>query len=314
MADPEPASKPVPPAVTPSPAPRVMPSAIGRSATPPPPPASLFSRIRSGSGGGAPMGFLDHLMELRRRLWVSLLAVVVCMTAATVFYENLFQFLRQPIDNINAEYAARADYPEVLLKLGLPPGSQVAPLFNGNPLGTMMMVMWLGIGAGLIFSSPIVVFELWGFVAPGLRDVEKRAIKPVLYGGIFFFLTGCALSYFALFPSTLGFTIWLDVQLKIRPMYTVDDYVSLCLNMMLITGLICEIPLVVAALARLGVMRASHLTRYWRMCVMAAFAGGAVFSPGTDVISMMIFSALLMSIYLASIVMAFIFYPRKAVK
>jgi sec-independent protein translocase protein TatC len=303
----------LPPPVTPPPITPRPPSPRPPGGAPPKQPGSFMSRMRNNPDGeGAKMGFIDHLMELRRRLWVSVLAIAICVTLAMIFYDLLFDQLRQPLDNLNAQYAAREDYAEVLLSLGLPPGSQIAPIISTNMLGTMMMVMWLGIGAGLVLSSPIVVYELWGFISPGLRDVEKRAIKPVLYGGILFFIAGCFLAYYVLFPATLDFTIWLNVKLKIKPMYTVDDYMSLILNMMLITGLICEIPLVVAVLAKLSIVKPSYLTRYWRWCVMIAFVFGAVFSPGTDVMSMMIFSALLMSVYLASIAMAFIFFPRNA--
>jgi len=255
------------------------------------------------------MGFMDHLMELRRRLWVSVVAMLICMLAALAYYETIFEVLRIPLDDINRQYSEAPNYAETLQRLGLPPGTtEIAPIISTSMLGTMMMVMWLGIGGGLVLSSPIVVFEIWSFVAPGLREKERRAIKPVLYGGVFFFLIGAALAYYVLFPVTLQFVVWLDVQLRVRPTYTVDDYMSLFLNIMAITGLICEAPLVIAVLAKLGLVQASHLTRYWRMCVLAAFILGSIFSPGTDIISMLIFSLLLLSIYLVSILFAYMFY------
>jgi sec-independent protein translocase protein TatC len=195
----------------------------------------------------------------------------------------------------------------------LPAGSDIVQLISTNPLGTMMMVMWIGIGAGLVLSSPIVIYEVWAFISPGLKDKERNAIKPILYGGVLFFLGGVALTYFLLFPVTMDFVVWLDVQdaIRIRPSYTVDEYFSLILNMMWITGLICETPLVVGGLAKLGVVKPSHLTQYWRVCVLGSFILGSIFSPGTDVMSMIVFSVLLLSLYLVSIFMAWLFYPKQ---
>jgi len=183
-------------------------------------------------------------------------------------------------------------------------------LQSTKPMETLMLVMWLSLGAGLVFSSPVLIYHLWAFVAPGLREKEKRAIKPVLYGGIFFFLAGCALAYFVLFPASIRFFSWFNAELKIASQWTMDEYSSLLLNMMAICGIVCEAPLVVAGLAKMGVVQPAHLTQYWRYCVFGAFALGAIFSPGTDIMSMLLFSSLLLSLYLVSIMMAYVFYPK----
>lgn len=260
------------------------------------------------------MSFMDHLMELRKRLWISVVAVVLCMVVALAFYNELFAILRMPLDQVNAEYAADTkQYAEIIARLKIPPGSDIVQLTSIKLLGTMMMVMWLGIGAGLVASSPIVVYEIWSFVSPGLRDKEKNAIQPILGGGIIFFLAGCALAYYALFPVTLNFMVWLDVQpaFRIRPSYTVDEYLTLLLNMMWITGLICETPLVIGVLAKLSMISAMDLLKYWRICVLIAFVMGSIFSPGADVMSMLVFTALLLSLYIVSIFMAWFFYPKQ---
>jgi len=269
----------------------------------------MLERFQQKTAAGQPMSFMDHLMELRRRLWVSLVAVIVCIVLSLVFYEQLIDFLRVPLDDLNRRYAAQPDYEEILKRFGMPPGSpEIVPLVSISPLGTMMVVMWLGVGAGLVLSSPILVYEIWSFVAPGLKENERRAIRPILLGGLVFFLLGCALAYYMLFPVTLDFAVWLDLRLRFRIFYTVDSYISMVINMMAIAGLICEIPLVIAGLARLGLVHVSHLTKYWRFCVLAAFILGSIFSPGTDMISMLLFSALLLSIYLVSVLFAFMFY------
>ena len=315
----------IPPPVTPPPEPVVSPAYTVPSYTPPaysPPapsgggkPPGLVGRMRGEKedDGGPRMSFIDHLMELRKRLWVSIITIVVSLCVALVFYDTLFAMLRYPLDNLNDQYRKAPDYLQILQRLKLAPGSDIVQLISTNPLGTMLMVMWIGIGAGLLLSSPIVIYEVWAFISPGLKEKEQNAIKPILYGGILFFLGGVALTYFLLFPVTMDFVVWLDVQeaIRIRPSYTVDEYFSLLLNMMWITGLICETPLVVGGLAKLGVVKPSHLTVYWRACVLASFVLGSIFSPGTDVMSMLVFSLLLLSLYIVSIFMAWLFYPKQ---
>src|SRR5205823_634734 len=114
--------------------------------------------------GGPRMSFIDHLMELRKRLWVSIITVVLSMFGALAMYDWLFAFLRWPLDKINDEYRLPKNaetYAKTLDLLKLPPNSDIVQLISTNMLGTMMMVMWIGIGAGLVISSPIVVYELW---------------------------------------------------------------------------------------------------------------------------------------------------------
>jgi len=331
---------------------------------------------------GARMGFMDHLMELRRRLWKSAVAIFLCMIVALIFYKELFGIMKMPLNELNESYEVprvqtekieklakiekwsdapvvleavsklptgpeasetQAEIRKILLlkpdasaelvqstlktrlenrdefmvqmrKLGKSPDSKPVNVFNPSPLATMMIVMWMGVGAGLLFSSPIVFYELWSFISPGLKDTEKRAIRPILFGGIFFFVSGCWLAYKYLFPFSFKFFVWLDLWMEVEPMYSIDEYSTLLFNMLWITGLICEIPLVVAGLAKLGLMSHRVLIRYWRICILVSFILGSVFSPGSDIMSMLVFSALLMGIYILSLFMAWFFYPKDLLK
>lgn len=326
------------------------------------------------------MGFMDHLMELRRRLWKSAVAVFICMVVALAFYSELWGIVRAPLDNIQAEYdnklkkaelvtetlklkkdapaqdvldaigklgaesseartlvfntlllkpdadaavvklavektiEERDEHVKLLADLRVPPGAGLIEIVNPAPLSTMMMVMWIGVGVGLVLSSPILLYELWAFVSPGLRQKEKNAITPVLMGGVFFFAAGASIAYFILFPFSLNFFVWLDLRLKVRPFYSVDEYSTLLFNMLWMTGLVCEIPLVIAALAKLALVKASTLTNYWRICVLVSFILGSLFSPGSDIMSMLVFSALLLSLYVLSILMAWIFFPKEVLE
>jgi sec-independent protein translocase protein TatC len=244
---------------------------------------------------------------------------------ATAARTQVLQLLKVPPSTPEAELAAinktiedlikeRDEHRALLKRMKIPEGASLFEVTNTSPLDTMMMVMWMGIGAGLVLASPIIMYEIWGFVSPGLRQKEKNAIVPILFGGIFFFIGGCAIAYEWLFPFSLNFFVWLDLNLGIRPLYSVDKYSTLLFNMLWMTGLVCEIPLVIAGLAKLGLVKASTLTNYWRICILISFILGSLFSPGSDIMSMLVFSALLLSLYLLSIIMAWIFFPKEVLE
>lgn len=258
------------------------------------------------------MSFLDHLMELRKRLWISVVAVTACMLLAICFFVQIIDIMRAPMDTINQHYRERPDYAEILQRVGLPPNTPgLIDLTTLTPLESTLTVMWIGIYAGLALSFPIVLYQVWAFIGPGLRIHERRAVQPILYGGIVFFIAGILLTYYLLFPVTLEFVVWLDVLLKLKIAYNFDSYMSLMLNMMWVSGLACETPVIVGVLAKLGIVRPDHLTRYWRWCVLLSFVLGAVFSPGADMMSMFVFSLMYLGLYVASVVMALLFYTKR---
>ena len=287
---------------------RALPAPVtgNMGAVPPKPPGAKNSE-EHGDSDGHRMGFMDHLMELRHRLWICAVTIIACMTLSLIFYQQLFSLMRTPLNNVNNDWRNNA---KALAEFGLKVGDDIVQLITTDPLDTMLMVVWLGVGAGLLISSPMVFNQLWGFVAPGLKENERNAIRPILYGGIFFFIIGVAIAYFFLFPVSLSFFVWLDVDLHIRPSYTVEKYMSLLINVMAVSGLSCELPLVIGALSKLRIVKPSHLTQYWRMCILTAFILGAVLSPGTDLMSMLVFSALFLGLYFVSVLMAYFFYPK----
>ena len=258
------------------------------------------------------MTFLDHLMELRKRLWLAVVSVSVCVLLAIFLFVPLVRIMKAPMEQLNAEYAKRPDYKDVLKSVGLRSDTPaLIDLTTLTPLESTLTVMWIGIYAGLALASPIILYQIWAFISPGLRRKERRAIQPILMGGIVFFILGVLLTYYILFPVTLAFVVWLDVLLELKIQYNFDSYMSLMMNMMWVSGLACETPMVVAVLAKLGIVKPQHLTQYWRWCVLLSFVLGAIFSPGADIMSMLVFSLLYLGLYVASVVMCYLFYTKK---
>jgi sec-independent protein translocase protein TatC len=280
---------------------------------PSPPRGNVFSRLRDNPEEGPRMTFLDHLMELRKRLWIAVVSVSVCVLLAIFLFVPLVRIMKVPMEQLNAEYAKRPDYKDILKSVGLSPDTPaLIDLTTLTPLESTLTVMWIGIYAGLALASPLVLYQIWAFISPGLRLKERRAIQPILMGGIVFFILGVLLTYYILFPVTLAFVVWLDVLLELKIQYNFDSYMSLMMNMMWVSGLACETPMVVGVLAKLGIVKPQHLTQYWRWCVLLSFVLGAIFSPGADMMSMLVFSLLYLGLYVASVVMCYLFYTKKA--
>ncbi len=146
------------------------------------------------------MGFIDHLMELRKRLWISIIAVALCIVIAVIYYKQIYNFLAQPVRDIDVKYIKILKEKDML-----PPHGHAINLTATQPLGSMIMVIWLGFWAGWWWRRRSCCTNFGAFVSPGLHDHEKGAVKPVLYLGVIFFLTGAGIAYRWLAPMTLDF-------------------------------------------------------------------------------------------------------------
>ncbi|MCX7805504.1 MAG: twin-arginine translocase subunit TatC [Planctomycetota bacterium] len=244
------------------------------------------------------MTFSEHLIELRRRiLWV-ILTVAICSAAGLACYKDVFAFLVAPVEALNLKLEAEGVR------------SPIQPQSKGLT-DTFMLVFEASLLVGLLLASPMVIYQIWAFVSPGLYPREKKAVMPILTVGILFFLGGAAFAYKIVFPFALEFFVRLDLELHILPQYVMTDYVSFLLLMMVCFGAAFEVPLVVAALARLRILPPAFLLSRWRYCVVAAFVLGSVLTPGPDTISMLLMSGALLLLYALSAAAAWVFYPRE---
>src|SRR3954464_13705947 len=227
---------------------------------------------------GAPgeMPFLDHLEELRQRILRALGAVVVGFAVGlwVVQQFQLVSLLKRPIA------------PHLLGgKLGVP-----------SPPEPVMIVFKLGFMVGLVLASPIILWQTWAFLAPALYEREKRALVPALFVGLALFLTGSILAYLFVVPQALRVLFSFQSE-AIAPFITYDNYFGFVLQVTLALGLSFELPLVIIILSWLGVVGPPELNRFRRYAVVLSFIAGAVLSPGTDVLSMIMMTVPLLLLY-----------------
>ena len=236
------------------------------------------------------MPFLDHLEELRSRLVKSVIALVAAVGAGIwiVSQFRLVDILQAPI----------------------------TPLLEGrhlvihSPTEPFMIVLQLGFIVGLVLASPILIWQLWAFLAPALYDREKRAIVPALFAGLVLFLTGAVLSFIYIVPSALRVLLGFQAG-TFDLLITYREYFAFVLQVVLAMGISAELPLVIILLAVLGIVTPAMLHRFRRFAVVLAFAGGAILSPGTDAFSMMMMSIPLLILYEVGFLGAWIVHRRR---
>jgi sec-independent protein translocase protein TatC len=236
------------------------------------------------------MSFLEHLDELRKRLIASIIGIAIGCVVAFIFLDRyIFPFIMVPMQKM------------------LPDGGK---LITTEASEFFMLWVKTGFFAGLLLAMPFILYQVWLFVAPGLYSHEKRfAIPFVLFASAFFF-AGATFSHYIAFPVTWGFFITFNPSF-VQFMPKIGPAFALYVKMMLACGSVFQMPVLVFALARMGVVTAGFMLRNFKYAVLIIAIAGAVLSPGGDIASQMILSGPMLVLYVISIGVAWVFQRRK---
>ncbi|NWG00511.1 MAG: twin-arginine translocase subunit TatC [Thermoanaerobaculaceae bacterium] len=233
------------------------------------------------------MTLLEHLDELRRRLAVSLAAVLVAFLVCWYFAPRIFAWLSVPLVQF------------------LPPGERLA--FTGL-IDPFMLYVKVALLAGVFVASPVVLYQVWLFVSPGLYRRERRVVGPFVLVTTLFFLAGGYFGWAVAFPAVCRFL--LSVGQDFRQVITVNEYFSMASKVILGLGLVFELPVLILFLARLGIVDHRFLLRHFRYAVLAIFVVAAVITPTPDVATQSVFAAPMILLYLLGIAVAWAFGKR----
>lgn len=233
--------------------------------------------------------FTAHLEELRKRLIVCFIAVGVGFAASYGFKETLFEILTQPLIAV-----MQAD--DKLIFTGLP-----------EAFFTYLKVAFL---SGLILASPVLIYEFWMFVSPGLYRREKRLLIPIIFLSTVFFVGGALFGYFIVFPYGFEFFLGFATD-KIRPLPSMKEYLSFASKLLLAFGVVFELPLVLTFMARLGIVSVGFLKKNRKYALLVFFAGAAILTP-PDVVTQIMMALPLMLLYEVSILGARLFGKKAA--
>jgi|WetSurMetagenome_2_1015567.scaffolds.fasta_scaffold314000_1 sec-independent protein translocase protein TatC len=233
------------------------------------------------------MSFLDHLDELRRRLIVSLTALGVAFLICWSYSAQIYNFLALPItQHLNGK-----------------------KLVFTNPTEPFTLYMKVAFIAGIFLSAPIIIWQLWLFISPGLYKKEKRFALPFIFFSSLLFILGGVFAYSVAFPMSLKFL--LSVGESFDPMVTITEYLDLAMTVYLGCAIIFEIPILIFFLSIFGLVTAGFLMRNLRYAILVIFIVAAVITPTTDIPTMMVFAMPMLALYLIGVLVAWIFGKKR---
>lgn len=237
------------------------------------------------------MPLTSHLEELRRKLIIAGVSWLVAFLACYSFAEPLFDLIASPV------------------RSALPEGTSLVFITATEPFFTYLKI---GALAGLLVSMPVIFWQIWSFVAPGLYQHEKRYIVPFVLASTLCFATGAFFGYQYVFP--MAFKVLIEFGTgsgELNAMLSMGSYLSLSSKLLLAFGLVFELPVVIFFLARMGIVDHKMLARNRKFALLAAFLTGAMLTP-PDVFSQTALAVPFIVLYEIGIIVARIFGKRRA--
>ena len=236
------------------------------------------------------MSFLEHLDELRKRLIAAISGIAIGCVVSFLFLDKyIFPFIMLPMQQM------------------LPSGGKLI-----TTEASEFFMLWIKVGffAGLLLAMPFILYQVWLFVAPGLYSHEKRFAIPFVVFASAFFFGGATFAHYVAFPVTWGFFITFNPSF-VQFMPKIGPAFALYVKLMLACGAVFQMPVLVFALARMGVVTAGFMLRNFKYAVLIIAIAGAVLSPGGDIASQMILSGPMLVLYILSIGVAWLFQKRR---
>lgn len=237
------------------------------------------------------MPFLEHLEELRWRLFKIALALAIGIGAAFILI-----------------FSKQIDVVAIL-------SEPIRPFIRGklivtHPGDLFDIAMDAAITLGLIAASPVIVWQIWGFLSPALYKHEKKIVIPALVGAALLFLMGMALAFEYVIPVTLAFFSSFQSEV-VEIMPTVKDYMGFVISMCLAFGAVFELPVVIALLSAMGLVQPQLLAKFRRHAAVGCLVAAAIITPGSDPTSLLLLTIPLYALYEVSITLSRIITRRR---
>ena len=231
-----------------------------------------------------------HLRELRRCLVISAVAVGAGFAVCYYYSVEMYAILKQPLVS------------------AMPSGEQY--MVFTSVVEPFFLYMKVGFIGGFILASPVILYQIWAFVAPGLKKSERRWFVLLVIGSTVLFVSGAIFAYFVVFP--FGFEYLLSFSNdELKPFLSMSEYFSMVTKLLLAFGVTFQTPLVILVLARLGIVTSRQLLSWWRYAVVGILIVAAVLTPTPDIFNMMLMAAPLLLFYLLGILLAYFFGSKQ---
>lgn len=249
---------------------------------------------------GAEMPLIEHLRELRGRLGKALVAVVIAFVIGFVVRQPVFDLLIQPYCDLPAELRAGS--------VALDASGRCSLIFT-DVLGAFFVSLKAAAVVAIVLAAPVVAYQVWRFVTPGLRPVERRYALPFVAISFILFAGGGVFAYFII-PRGLELLLGFGGE-NVISLMDANRYLGFIIQTMVAFGLAFEVPLILIMLALMGVVGASGLRRFRRHAVLGAFVASALITPTTDPLTMSALAAPLIAFYELAILGAWLIERRR---
>lgn len=249
---------------------------------------------------GEEMTLVEHLVELRTRLFRSALAIVGSFAVGFLFRNQVLEILKGPY----------CDLPAPLRDPAAVGGEQTCALYFSDPITPLFFSLKAAAVVMVVLSAPVVCYQIWRFITPGLRPVERRYSIPFVVLTQALFAGGAAFSYL-LIPRALEFLLNFAGD-ELVPLLDADRYLTFVLQITVAFGIVFEFPLVLAILALMGVVTAAGLRKSRRYAIFGVFVGAAIITPTQDPLTMTFMAGPLIVFYEFSILFAWYVERRRA--
>lgn len=244
--------------------------------------------MRKGRKSPDEMTFLEHLEDLRKRLFKAIIALLIAVIPCWVYSPEIYRILARPVTQF------------------LPEGTKLAFTSLTAPFTLYMKVAFL---SAAIVTSPFIFYQIWKFIAPGLYQKERKYVIPFVLATTLFFLGGACFGYFIAFPFACRF--FLKLGSDFQPVITVDTFFSLTIKLLLGIGLVFEMPTLIFFLARMGIVTARWMLKNFKYAILLIFIIAAIITPTPDMVNQSILAVPMIGLYSLSILIAAIFGKKK---
>jgi sec-independent protein translocase protein TatC len=249
--------------------------------------------VREEEEDGGKMSLFEHLADLRKRLIYSAIAVGVGFIIGFAVSKSVINIVARPM--------------VVALKQAhFPPN-----LIYTAPAGPINLLIALGFYLGIVIALPVVLYQIWLFIAPGLYKHERKAVVSFVVSSVLLFLCGIAFGYFILLPYVLKFLIGFEGSLPLQPMIDINEYFDLILVVMVGLGAIFELPVLIFVLSWFGIVTPQWLWKNLRYAILIITVIAAIVTPTPDATTMLVFMSPMIGLYFLGIGVSYLVFRKK---
>ncbi len=249
-----------------------------------------MTQNNSTGDSGLQESFLSHLYELRDRVIKSAIAIIIVFVSLVYWAPDIFHLFSQP------------------LLSALPSGGK---MIVTDVTGSFFVPMKVTMLVSFLIALPVVMYQLWAFIAPGLYQHERKLILPLVVSSYSLFIFGMAFAYFLVFPTVFEFMASYNAPLGAEMSTDIDKYLGFAMNTFLAFGITFEVPVVVVVLVRMGIVSLAKLKEIRPYVIVGAFVIAAIVTP-PDVLSQLLLAIPMTLLYELGLLVARFYVPKPA--